>query len=487
MICGILFLNSRTSYGLAKNGTIKMFISHDNQILYVKTKKEYQVCNMYAIIDDNHNITKYIGDVGNYDAEYEYLCMICSVNWINNKKINCKNYIKDNISDRYEYHISAYAIDPDNCKDCDDALSIEKIGVDKYKIGIHIADVSAYILPNTDLDKELQKRCESIYLKNPIHMLPLELVELLSLGGNVYKSCFSIFIIFTNNSFLDIQFLRTRVKVSNITYDNASKQLESNNELNMLYNIGKIIYDMQECNDKIYDVHKMVEIYMIMANKYAAEHANNKLFRSHKIKQKIHHHDKSIEDIANILLMERATYTDIANSHEGLKLSKYTHFTSPIRRYADIIVHRMLSDDRYCIDKTQIENINTMHHLYHDSEMHYSFLNKIYDLYYQIEDQTIITNGIIIGIDVDKTNLSIYVPDYDFIIHKPLISKRIEKTVQCQYFDDKIIVENITLHLFQEIKLKLAIILTRKSKLLYQIIDPYMDLLQSTSTASTCL
>jgi DIS3-like exonuclease 2 len=88
-----------------------------------------------------------------------------------------------------------FTIDPVTAKDLDDALSIEKINDTIYEIGVHIADVSYFVQQGTELDKEAQLRCTSVYFVHKVYpMLPRLLCErLCSLNPNVDRLAYSIF------------------------------------------------------------------------------------------------------------------------------------------------------------------------------------------------------------------------------------------------------------------------------------------------------
>jgi exoribonuclease R len=88
-----------------------------------------------------------------------------------------------------------FTIDPTTARDIDDALSIEKIDNFIYKIGVHIADVSFFVKPNTELEREIKRRCTSTYFVHQVYpMLPRLLCErLCSLNPNVERLAYSTF------------------------------------------------------------------------------------------------------------------------------------------------------------------------------------------------------------------------------------------------------------------------------------------------------
>src|SRR5260221_186643 len=91
LICGVLHLSSKTIYGITKKKLpIRKFTSGDKQY-FVPTKKSYQPQDMYVVIrtvsDDTGSIDRYIGNVGDYETEFQYLNIMCTLHWANNKNI----------------------------------------------------------------------------------------------------------------------------------------------------------------------------------------------------------------------------------------------------------------------------------------------------------------------------------------------------------------------------------------------------------------
>lgn len=319
-------------------------------------------------------------------------------------------------------HLDSFTIDPDDAKDFDDALSIEKEG-GFYNIGIHIADVSHFFNNITQINNEAEKRATSIYLVDrTIPMLPEKLSNnLCSLKPNVDRLTFSV-LIKMDEKFKIISSWVGRTIIHSkkrFTYEDAQESIDNSNglfhvKLNMLNKVAKHIrkkrFDSGSFNfrsnevkfklDKekkpigVYkkvrkDTHKLVEEYMLLANKIVAEFIINHekkhnktfpfIYRIHEdpeqqkiselknyIKQygySINSNEKNLAISLNDLMkkikgkpeessiekfairsMSKAKYSTNKEKHFGLSFRHYTHFTSPIRRFPDVMVHRLISD-----------------------------------------------------------------------------------------------------------------------------------------------
>ena len=317
--------------------------------------------------------------------------------------------------------ITTFTIDPADAKDFDDALSIKENEDGTFEIGIHIADVSHFVVEGTKLDAEAYKRATSIYLVDrTIPMLPEILSnELCSLNPNEPKLSFSA--IFTMNSRGVVQnrwFGKTIINSDKrFTYEEAQGVLDTQNgpflkELNTLKALaeglrkekqknGAIDFETEEIKFELDDLgrpikvfkkvrkdtHKLVEDFMLLANREVAKHMYEKMekkngapmiYRIHDTPdpEKIENlatflkalgfelrHKKgvaTVQDIQRVLKevtgspsetmikvaavrsMAKAIYSTNNIGHFGLAFDFYTHFTSPIRRYPDTVVHRLL-------------------------------------------------------------------------------------------------------------------------------------------------
>ena len=317
--------------------------------------------------------------------------------------------------------ITTFTIDPADAKDFDDALSIQKIKDDKWEIGIHIADVSHYVEPNSILDKEAINRATSVYLVDRVvPMLPERLSNnICSLRPNEDKLCFSAVFHIDKDAKISKQWFGRTIINSNkrFTYQEAQDIIESKtgdlaDEILQLDTIakklrekrfkkGSIAFDKVEMKFKLdedgkplgvyfkesKDANKLIEEFMLLANKKVAEFIGKTpkekkpktfVYRIHDLpnQEKLFDFSSFIErfgyrmnlsspqNISNsinsllenvkgkpeqnvvetlaIRSMAKAEYSTENIGHYGLSFDYYTHFTSPIRRYPDVMVHRLL-------------------------------------------------------------------------------------------------------------------------------------------------
>ncbi|MCF8427573.1 MAG: ribonuclease R [Bacteroidia bacterium] len=314
-----------------------------------------------------------------------------------------------------------FTIDPEDAKDFDDAISFKVLSQGLYEIGVHIADVSHYITEGGKLDEEALRRATSVYLVDrTIPMLPEKLSNgLCSLRPNEDKLTFSVVVQMNDKAeVLDTWFGKTVIHSQRrFTYEDAQERLETKEgdlatELNILNELAKtlkekrfkkgaISFETQEVKFRLdenfkpvdlyikvrKDAHKLIEEFMLLANRKVAEFGFNQgkgdnkktyvyriheepnedkirmfnIFASrfgHKIltqsqKAIANSFNQLLEDVEgkpeqNLIMsqairtMSKAYYGTKKSMHYGLAFEHYTHFTSPIRRYPDLMVHRLL-------------------------------------------------------------------------------------------------------------------------------------------------
>ena len=313
-----------------------------------------------------------------------------------------------------------FTIDGDDTKDIDDAISIDRKG-DNYILGVHIADVSYYVRPNTKLDAEAYERGTSVYLADRvIPMLPHKLSNgICSLNPNVERLAMScVMEIDKNGNVVDYEIFESVIKSRiQMTYKKVNKILEENeipegyepyaDKLRLMSELASILrknkekrgyidFDLDEAKiivdekGKAIDVklrdrgtgERLIEDFMIAANETVATHIYYMelpfIYRVHgePSEEKINNFmrfvgilgykvnaridkitpqvmqdilgqlkDKKEFHLLSALLlrsMQKAVYDSTNIGHFGIASKCYTHFTSPIRRYPDTIVHRLL-------------------------------------------------------------------------------------------------------------------------------------------------
>ncbi len=350
---------------------------------------------------------------------------------------------------RLDYReVPTFTIDPDDAKDFDDALSIESLDQNEVRIGIHIADVSAYVRPGTALDQEAQRRGNSTYLVGVvIPMLPEKLSNgLCSLVEGQDRLCKAVFLTFGRNGTIkQTAFANTVIRSrKRLTYKQAFALLFEN-DLNRVRALplpakhqtgstgralrdlsareltdlqgwvrtlwklaaklrrdrmahGSLDLDMPETkifvDEKGYadrlekiehdESHQLIEEFMLAANEAVARvtrtHKLPALYRVHdepdpeklnEYQDLLQSFDIGVGDLTQrpelvklldtlkghpqgytlrtqlLRSLKKAAYRATADGHFGLNKKDYTHFTSPIRRYADLVVHRVL--DTYLV------------------------------------------------------------------------------------------------------------------------------------------
>lgn len=364
-------------------------------------------------------VIRSLGMVGENDAEMDSILIQYGLSPVFPKEVELEsegidwNISEEEISKRRDFRdVTTFTIDPDTAKDFDDAISIRPIDGSKqiYEIGIHIADVSHYIQPDSELDKEAGKRSTSVYLVDRvIPMLPERLSNgVCSLRPNEDKLTYSVVIqVDLNGKIYDQWIGRTIINSDRrFTYEEAQELIEGNHgdffeEVNLLnilsqnmrkqrdsllFNKSEVKFELdheyvpigiviKESNES----HQLIEELMLTANKIVGKYLHSNglgVYRIHDepnevklmelrtiaesvgfnldltdIKSGLNRLGKDIKDTAyetmlqtlSIRSMSKAEYSIQNIGHYGLGFEYYSHFTSPIRRYSDLVAHRLIT------------------------------------------------------------------------------------------------------------------------------------------------
>lgn len=448
----------------------------------------------------NHDAMCVIAYNGNEWCVYEYLHMDVKDLYIKAATCNWKKHINNTIDltpNRVIIDREIYSIDPEGCRDIDDALHF--CSFDNYiEIGIHIADVSSYVEHDSPYDKELQKRCESLYFGNNVINMMDQLTSTISLTEFAPKRAFSVIIKFDRyNEDYTVEFVKSIITVTNLTYDQAQNMIDvdtsdisdvsTSNVLKGLYMFGRQINKRFQIEDSpIYTTHEMVQNYMIVANYLVAQHlkqhssivpvrnhltdtnltngnftngnfTNGNLTNGNLINDNLTNGNKYAQ-MAKMLEVS-AEYSTVNVGHAGIGLDIYTHFTSPIRRYFDIYVHRCLYATLSNTDPPNLinlENLNQMNKFNKKCTTSYNDIEFI-----QNNNDEFIQNNDYKAIVIKITNDSVYVY-INHIICIDLIGKRLKDSVNMEELKSK-------LQLYQTITVRMCI---ADNRVKYQIVDP---------------
>lgn len=408
-----------------------IYIAKDNQLNAKNGQKVVVNITYYPMDSDKHpegKIVQILGYQGEHDADmlsvaYSFGIADNFPDSVTKRAGKLPQQVTDSdLIGRLDLrNIQTFTIDGDDAKDLDDAVSIVNNGDGTYTLGVHIADVSHYVKPNDDIDKEAFKRGTSVYFPYMVFpMLPTELSNgICSLYEKVDRLTLScIMTIDSQGNVTEYQVAPSVIhSCHRMTYNNVQAILDGDKSLCEEYSdILQPLLDMQQLANILMDkrkrrgtidfeskevkfildeqgevtdivhyerkfAHRLIEEFMIIANETVAQYASDCevpfVYRTHekpdpdklqvlyalmqgvgvKVKQSQTVHvsilANALQQVENtqyynlvndvmLRTMQKAKYTTTNIGHFGLSSNCYCHFTSPIRRYPDLTVHRVL-------------------------------------------------------------------------------------------------------------------------------------------------
>ncbi|KAG0616163.1 hypothetical protein M758_5G094800 [Ceratodon purpureus] len=433
-------------------GTVQaLFVSADRRIPKIRIQTR-QIANLIdkrimVSVDSweptsrypNGHYVRTIGDIGDRATESDVLLIENDINsrpfseavlaclpplpWSFSEEEHLKNHAHLKREDLR--HIRIFSVDPPGCRDIDDALHCTPLPDGRFEVGVHIADVTNFVLPNLPLDVEASQRGTSVYMvERRIDMLPKPLTEdICSLRADVERLAFSCIWIMSSEAEIEsVRFTKSVIKsCAALSYAEAQARMDDSRmmdglttDLRNMNRLAKIMrlrriergaltlaspevkFEIDtETHDpldvgmyQVREANMMVEEFMLAANMSVA----GKILKEFPSCSLLRRHPEPTPQMFEPLLRTAAAVgvnLDISTSkaladsldlavgddpyfnklirilatrcmtqavyfcsgelsypeylHYGLAAPLYTHFTSPIRRYADVVVHRLLS------------------------------------------------------------------------------------------------------------------------------------------------
>lgn len=311
-----------------------------------------------------------------------------------------------------------FTIDPADARDFDDAVSLDPLEDGCWRLGVHIADVSAYVAPGSAIDREAAQRGNTIYLVDrAISMLPPTMtLRVCSLQPDSDRRCHSaIMVLDAKGAILSCETCPTTIRsCAQMTYDQVQSLFDGKAEAvppvlrdpllamrrlarrmrarrrqagALDFTLPEVYCELDPVTEAVVAIHKresreayqLIEEFMLAANRsvaarFAATPSRTGLYRIHeepepeqweqihadlaalgidaviRTSADINALSKELEDsplqhavsLSVLRNLKRARYSEVPSPHFGLAFPLYTHFTSPIRRYPDLVVHRLL-------------------------------------------------------------------------------------------------------------------------------------------------
>jgi len=466
-IPGILQINSKYKFGFNKKGMpLYRFIPFDWRYPDFMVASKLKGKNRYAVIKFMKWEEKFpqgqllhICEDFNYELflyKYQFPIKTLSLKLNNDFDVFL---LKKNHSD-YR-HLDVFSVDPLGSLDIDDAFSLENLGKNRYKIGIHIADVSTF-LDHFDLWDEVEKRVSSIYLPNKvINMIPDILANnLCSLREGKDRLAFTLWIITNVHEVLEYKVEKTIIK-NRKQYDYHDISLVHHPLFSLSRKITKNLFNKDVEN---WSTHQMVETLMILCNHLISLllKDNDKLI--YRIHQRSIIEDENsdipieLKPILKILNSNSAEYSYDYIGHQSLDLTSYTHFTSPIRRYIDCYIHKLLTYQE--VKKIDIDKINDFNKRTRKLERD---INRQKLIEYVNYNEKLDAKVYIIQISENRFKITLYFPEWKIFYPYQLFDKIMQKIVTTNYdkVDKKYIYQYDDQRFYLKLYQKLDVTLTK--------------------------
>jgi exoribonuclease R len=505
-IVGLLHLDSNQKFGFNKKGIpfykFTPLSSNYPQFIVpskIKTKKlVYCIISFNKWERNNKNpvgqIEEIIGDVGDINNEIKAALYFSDVMPVKNNIL----YVSESANDKMKldlmergniYH--TFSIDPEGCLDIDDAFHFKKLGhsngYNQYEIGIHIANVGRYL---EDFNINMYS---TIYLDGKqINMLNEHYTyNVCSLGSGKEKLALSLIMKYTDNMLVDYYFQESIVINHPYSYDEAGHILNHHNF--SLKSYSKIDHQLINFNtfhtlltgEKHTPTTKLVEYYMLTYNRIVAktlyQYDPKTILRTHQMRgndiEKFGD-DPVLSGYLHKVNQNAAKYISnpIDTRHQIMGVDFYTHATSPIRRYVDIVnqmnIIRYLYDEELKIDiDTKIDDINLFQ----------KKLRKFYNYHKKIK---IIFNNVFIEntdayiIDIKFNKIKIYIPELDIEHSFNPVSYKFIETNNVYLGENHLDINGTMLFMYQNIKICVSMLRQEKhfnKKIRIKMIEPFIE------------
>lgn len=541
-IVGILHLNINQKFGFTKRGVpiIKFSPLSNKYPTFMVPSKSRERKALLCVITINKwkttnknpvgQIEHIIGPVGIIEHELQgllYKNQMCPLG--KSKQRNPKSILSNEDIQKHkwivpkkpnEYDYETFSIDPEGCRDIDDAIHVKELDDNTYEIGIHIADVAS------KLDMEKIKFCfySTVYFDGGKvdNMLNDDFTfNQASLGNGEIKGAVSLILNVTisedslsvkTNSFC---FKSCYVKNKALSYEEADYLINTTDKLSpsketakeALCSLNKIAKIMNRENytescETFIPATKMVEHFMLLYNSLTAEtlysYSKNTILRSHKQTSGLFFEKSSpkLTEFINRLNQNAAKYVVNADNeseitHEGLGFTYYTHATSPIRRYIDILNQTNLLRYITCqplLDTTQeqLDRVNLFNKNLRKFYNNYKKLKLVFDN--QIENKDFEAYVI----QIKRNTVKVFIPELDIEHNCQLISNKLEcldlvstsEPIESDKFSDYfswIEIAGTKISLYDCVKVNITTLpkeLFFNKKLYCKIIDPAIDILE---------